>query len=200
MMQEKQFKDFDQDGLEFLANNGRPIPGSSLTNSPDTPYAWEQPPQFTELSPAIDALFLELTEPEAYHSIMDLVRNRMPVGDIAQVLLTDGFQKGMWNPDLLMLLIEPTMFMIIALAEKSGIQEYVTYEGEEDEPDDEEEQLSGIQEAIEIAKDKIVPKAKAGVFPKEIEERLEEFTPPEQPSLLEKPETNQPESILGREE
>lgn len=25
-MQEKQFKDFDQDGLEFLANNGRPIP------------------------------------------------------------------------------------------------------------------------------------------------------------------------------
>ena len=105
MMQEKQFKDFDQDGLEFLANNGRPIPGSSLTNSPDTPYAWEQAPQFVELQPAIDALFLELTEPEAYHSTMDLVKNGMPIGDIAQVLLTDGFQKGMWNPDLLMLLV-----------------------------------------------------------------------------------------------
>ena len=88
-----EFKDFDQEGLEFLANNGRPIPGSSLTNSPDAPYAWEQPPQFTELSPAIDALFLELSEPEAYHSIMDLVRNGVPVGDIAQVILTDGFQK-----------------------------------------------------------------------------------------------------------
>ena len=100
MTMQTEFKDFDQTGLDFLANNGRPIPGSSLTNSPDDPYAWEQPPQFTELSPAIDALFLELSEPEAYHSIMDLVRNGVPVGDIAQVILTDGFQKGMFNPDV----------------------------------------------------------------------------------------------------
>jgi len=200
MAEQTQFKDFDQDGLEFLANNGRPIPGSSLTNSPETPYAWEQPPQFVELQPAIDALFIELTEPEAYYSTMDLVRNEVPIADIAQVILTDGFQKGMWNPDLMLLLIEPTMYMIIAFAEKAGIQEYVTYQGEENEPDEEDEQLAGIEKAINIAEDRIVPKAKAGVFPKEIEERLEQFTPPEQPSLLEKPETNQPESLLGREE
>ena len=197
-MEEKQYKDFDQEGLEFLANNGRPIPGSSLTNSPETPYAWEQAPQFVELQPAMDALFLELTEPEAYHSTMDLVRNGMPIGDIAQVLLTDGFQKGMWNPDLLMLLVEPTMYMIIAFAEKADIQDYVTYEGEDEEPDDDDEQLAGIEEAINIAEDRIVPKAKAGIFPKEIEERLEKFTVPEQPSLLEKPQ--QSESLLGREE
>jgi len=197
---EKEYKNFDQEGLEFLANNGRPIPGSSLTNSPDTPYAWEKPPQFVELQPAMDALFLELTEPEAYHSTMDLVRNGMPIGDIAQVLLTDGFQKGMWNPDLLMLLLEPTMYMIIAFAEKAGIQDYITYEGEEDEPDDEDEELSQINQVTKIAQDKIVSKVKSGVFPKEIEERLEKFTAPEQPSLLEKPETNEPESLLGREE
>ena len=200
MANEIEYKDFDQEGLDFLANNGRPIPGSSLTNSPDTPYPWEQAPQFTELSPAIDSLFLELTEPEAYHSIMDLVRNGVPVGDIAQVILTDGFQKGMFNPDLMMLLVEPTMYMIIAFAEKAGIDDYITYQGEEDEEPDEEEQLTGIDQAISIAEDKIVPKAKAGVFPKEIEERLQEFIPPEQPSLLEKPEQNQPESLLSREE
>ena len=190
----------DVDDFIRLNSKAKPIAGQSLTNSPDTPYAWEQPPQFVELQPAIDALFLELTEPDAYHSIMDLVRNGMPIGDIAQIILTDGFQKGMWNPDLLMLLIEPTMFMIIAFAEKAGIQDYITYEGEEEEPDDDDEQLAGIEQAINIAEDKIVPKAKAGIFPKEIEERLEQFTPPEQPSLLEKPETNQPESLLGREE
>tara|TARA_X000001388_G_scaffold61873_2_gene47572 strand:- start:5230 stop:5832 length:603 start_codon:yes stop_codon:yes gene_type:complete len=200
MANEIEYKDFDQEGLDFLANNGRPIPGSSLTNSPDTPYPWEQAPQFTELSPAIDSLFLELTEPEAYHSVMDLVRNGVPVGDIAQVILTDGFQKGMFNPDLMMLLVEPTMYMIIAFAEKAGIDDYITYQGEEDEEPDEEEQLTGIDQAISIAEDKIVPKAKAGVFPKEIEERLQEFIPPEQPSLLEKPEQNQPESLLSREE
>ena len=199
MAEQTQFKNFDQDGLEFLANNGRPIPGSSLTNSPESKYAWEQPPQFVELQPAIDALFIELTEPEAYHSTMDLVRNEVPIADIAQVILTDGFQKGMWNPDLMLLLIEPTMYMIIAFAEKAGIQDYVTYQGEENEESDEDEQLTGIEQAISIAEDKIVPKAKAGVFPKEIEERLEKFTPPEKPSLLEKPETNEPESLLGRE-
>ncbi len=199
-MEKKEYKNFDQDGLEFLANNGRPIPGSSLTNSPDAPYAWEQPPQFVELQPAIDALFLELTEPESYHSIMDLVRNEVPIADIAQVILTDGFQKGMFNPDLMLLLIEPTMYMIISFAEKAGIEKYVTYQGEEDDESEEEEQLSGIEQAIKIAEDKIVPKAKAGVFPKEIEERLEKFTPPEKPSLLEKPETNESESLLGREE
>ena len=129
---------------------------------------------------------------------MDLVRNGMPIGDIAQVLLTDGFQKGMWNPDLLMLLVEPTMYMIIAFAEKAGIQDYVTYEGEDEEPADEDGQLAGIEEAINIAQDRIVPKAKAGVFPKEIEERLEKFNVPEQPSLLEKPQ--QSESLLGQEE
>jgi len=199
MAEQTQFKNFDQDGLEFLANNGRPIPGSSLTNSPESKYAWEQPAQFVELQPAIDALFIELTEPEAYHSTMDLVRNEVPIADIAQVILTDGFQKGMWNPDLMLLLIEPTMYMIISFAEKAGIQDYVTYQGEENEESDEDEQLTGIEQAISIAEDKIVPKAKAGVFPKEIEERLEKFTPPEQPSLLEKPETNEPESLLGRE-
>jgi len=200
MANKVEYKDFDQQGLEFLANNGRPIPGSSLTNSPESPYPWEKAPQFVEIQPAIDSLFVELSEPEAFHSLMDLVRNEVPVGDIAQVILTDGFQKGMWNPDLMLLLVEPTMYMIIAFAEKAGIQDYVTYEGEDDEPDEEDEQLEGIEKAIDIAQDRIVPKAKSGVFPKEIEERLEQFTPPEQPSLLEKPETSQPESLLDREE
>jgi len=94
----------------------------------------------------------------------------------------------MWNPDLMLLLIEPTMYMLIAFAEKAGIQDYITYQGEENEESTEEEQLTGIEQAISIAEDRIVPKAKAGVFPKEIEKRLEEFTPPKQPSLLDREE------------
>jgi hypothetical protein len=197
---EENYKDYDQEGLKFLSTNGRPIPGESLTNSPDAPYPWEQPPQFTELEPAIDALFIELTEPEAYHSIINLVDNKVPLGDIAQIILTDGFQKGMWNPDLLLLLIEPTMYMIMALAEKAGIMDAVVYQGEEEDIEDEDnEQLSSIEKAIDIAQDRVVPKAKAGVIPKDIETKLAEFTPPEQPSLLEKPDV-QRNSLLGKEE
>ena len=197
---EENYKDYDQEGLKFLSTNGRPIPGESLTNSPDATYPWEQPTQFTELEPAIDALFIELTEPEAYHSIINLVDNKVPLGDIAQIILTDGFQKGMWNPDLLLLLIEPTMYMIMALAEKAGIMDAVVYQGEEeDEEDENNEQLSSIEKAIDIAQDRVVPKAKAGVIPKDIETKLAEFTPPEQPSLLEKPNV-QRNSLLGKEE
>ena len=197
---EENYKDYDQEGLKFLSTNGRPIPGESLTNSPDAPYPWEQPTQFTELEPAIDALFIELTEPEAYPSIINLVDNKVPLGDIAQIILTDGFQKGMWNPDLLLLLIEPTMYMIMALAEKAGIMDAVVYQGEEeDEEDENNEQLSNIEKAMDIAQDRVVPKAKAGVIPKDIETKLAEFTPPEQPSLLEKPDV-QRNSLLGKEE
>ena len=185
--------------LEFLSNNGRPIPGESLTNSSDTPYPWEQATQFTELSPAIDALFIEVTEPEAYHSIINLVDNRVPLGDITQIILTDGFQKGMWNPDLLLLLVEPTMYMIMALAEKAGIMDSVVYQGEEDEEDDNDQQLNTIEKAIDIAQDKVIPKVKSGVLPKDIATKLEGFTPPEQPSLLEKPEI-QNNSLLNKQE
>ena len=66
MMQEQNYKDYDQEGLNFLGSMQRPIPGQSLTNNPDNPYPWEQPPQFTELQPAIDALFIDMTEPESY--------------------------------------------------------------------------------------------------------------------------------------
>lgn len=196
---EENLKNYDQAGLEFLSTNGRPIPGSSLTNSKDSPYPWESPPQFTELQPAIDALFLELTEPEAYHSIINLIDNGLPVGDITQIVLTDGFQKGMWNPDLLLLLVEPTMYMILALAEKAGIMDAIIYRGEEEEDTDTDEQLTNIEKAIDIAQDRIVPKAKAGILPKEIEERLEGFVPPKQTGLLERTETPE-EGLLSKQE
>ena len=193
----------NKEGLEYLSTSGRPIPGSSLTNNPETPFPWEQPPKYVELSPAQDAIFLEITEPEAYHSLMDLVRNDLPIGNVAQIILRDGFQKGMWNPDLMVLLIEPVMYMLIGLAEKAGIHDYITYqdEQEEDGDDDEDSQLEGIEKAMEIAQERVVPKAKGGALPKVIEEKLENFEAPPQRSLLEKPEEDvQPESLLGKGE
>ena len=48
----------EQEGLEVLGQMQRPIPGQSLTNSPDTPYPWEQPTEFTEIQPAIESMFI----------------------------------------------------------------------------------------------------------------------------------------------
>lgn len=197
--QNLQFQDYDQNGLEFLSTNGRPVPGQSLTNSPDTPYPWETPPEYTDLNPAIDALFIELTEEDVYFSILGMIEDDVSVGEITQLVLFDGFQKGLWNPDLLMLLIEPTMYMVLALAEKAGIPDIKLYQGEENDPDDIEDQVSGIEQAIEIAKDKIVPKMQKGEIPETIVEKIEDFVPPERPSLLERTEQEpRPDSLLAK--
>jgi hypothetical protein len=193
--------DYSQEGLQFLANNGGPIPGESLTNSPDSPFPWEGETTFNELTPAIDAVFLELTEPETFHTLMDAINKDIPVGDLAQIILYAGFTKGFWNPDLMLLLIEPVMYMLLALSEKAGIEDPVIYRGEEEEADDPEDQLEGLEKAIEVAKDKIIPKIKKGYMPRKIEEKIEEFVPPEEPSLLAPSTEERPQlSLLDKEE
>ena len=192
---------YDQEGLEFLANNGAPIPGQSLTNNPDTPYPWEGETAFTEVSPAIDAFFIEVTEPETYHTLMQSLNDGMNIGDITQILLYDGFTKGLWNPDLMLLLIEPIMYMLLGLAEQAGIPDPILYRDEEKEPDDPEDQLAGLENAIQVAKDKIVPKAKKGQLPKDVEEKLKNFSPTEEAGLLapDRIEEDSPPNLLDKE-
>lgn len=200
-MAEVEYKNFEQEGLDFLANRGRPIPGQSLTNSPDEAYAWEKTPQFTNLQSATDALFVELTEPEVYDSVLTMIEQGESIANVAQVILYDGFQKGMFNPDLMMLLIEPTMYMLMALAEKGGIDDYKIYNGEEEDELDDESELEGMDRVMDVAKQKLAPKMKSGVLPRDIEAKIDELEIPERPSLLEKQEMPQQEpSLLDRGE
>ena len=200
-MAEVEYKNFEQEGLDFLANRGRPIPGQSLTNSPDEAYAWEKTPQFTNLQAATDALFVELTEPEVYDSILTMIEQGESIANVAQVILYDGFQKGMFNPDLMMLLIEPTMYILMALAEKGGIDDYKIYDGEEEDELDDESELEGMDKVMDVAKQKLAPKMKSGVLPRDIEAKIDELEIPERPSLLERQEMPQEEpSLLDRGE
>lgn len=200
-MAEVEYKNFEQEGLDFLANRGRPIPGQSLTNSPDEAYAWEKTPQFTNLQSATDALFVELTEPEVYDSVLTMIEQGESIANVAQVILYDGFQKGMFNPDLMMLLIEPTMYILMALAEKGGIDDYKIYNGEEEDELDDESELEGMDRVMDVAKQKLAPKMKSGVLPRDIEAKIDELEIPERPSLLERQEMPQEEpSLLDRGE
>jgi hypothetical protein len=180
----------DRAGLEFLATQGAPVPGESLTNSPDQAYAWEQAPQFTSVQPALDATFLELTEPDAYHELVKLMRQGVPIGQLTDIIIYKGFTSGLWNPDLAMLLLEPMMYLLIALATHAGIDEPVL----DDEPDtmEADEQLTEVQKAIEMAKEKIVPELKLKGIPREIQQRVDTLEIPERPT--------EPSSLLSREE
>ena len=175
----------------------RPIPGQGLTNDPENPYPWERPPEFTELEEGVQYVFGRLIEPEIYTSVMNVVEDGTPLMNITQGILFKGFTEGKWNPDLMMLLAEPTTYMLMALAERADI-DFKIYSGEEDD-DDNDAALFDIKVSKEKIKEmrsfdttKQIPK---GVIPKEIEEQIEEL-----PSggLLSKPEEESNDSVLGR--
>ena len=114
-----------------------PIPGESLTSSPDNAKAWERPPQYVNEDRAMEALYLLLTDQDKLPSLINLIDSGTPIDEIAQVILYQGYTAGQYNPDLMLTMIEPTIYLLIAIADYAEIKDYTLYEGEEDDPDTE---------------------------------------------------------------
>ena len=64
--------------------------------------------------------------------ILDAMEDDIPVMDITRFILFQGFTEGLWNADLLLLLIEPA-YMLVALAERALIEPVVYKEEDQDE-------------------------------------------------------------------
>ena len=114
-----------------------PIPGESLTSSPDNAKSWERPSQYVNEDRAMEALYLLLTDQDKLPSLINLMDSGTPIDEIAQVILYQGYTAGQYNPDLMLSMIEPTIYLLIAIADYAEIKDYVLYEGEEDDPDTE---------------------------------------------------------------
>ena len=112
-----------------------PTPGESLTSSPDMPQAWERPPQFTEQDEAMEEIYLEITSDDNLMPVINLINDGVPLDQLAQVILYRGYTQGKFNPDLMLMLAEPTIYLLIAIADYADIKDYVLYEGEEDDPE-----------------------------------------------------------------
>jgi hypothetical protein len=196
-------EEYNQEGIDALVNSSRPIPGQSLTDNPEQSYPWESPPEFTDFRQAFNYLAEELLEEDIYVPLMVAMGQGVPIADITLQLLQRGFQEGKWNPDLFMMLLEPTMYLLLALAEKAGIEPRLYGDEEEDlEPEEENENLAlQAKNLEELTKEKVgdMPKAPEGVLPAEIVEEIETLEVPE--SLLARPEPQeQPASLLERPE
>tara|TARA_R100000315_G_scaffold12011_1_gene3850 strand:- start:220 stop:834 length:615 start_codon:yes stop_codon:yes gene_type:complete len=186
-----------------------PIPGQSLTNSEDSRQPWEQPPVFTNIKQAREAVFLEILKEENLEVIINLLDDGMSVAKVTEMLLFIGYSKGQFNPDLMMLLAEPVMYMLLALCEAVGIEPIVNTDDGDDPEEmtaEENEQVSKIlkgQEAVlrnPNAMENMQKDLATTEIPAEIKQRLEgvDFKGIRE-SLLAKPDTpNQPESLLQR--
>ena len=190
---------FIQGGLE----RGKAVPGQSLTNDPSQPYNWEKPSEYTNPREAMLYVFESLTVPETTTNILLSLNKGVGVIDIASITLYSGFLEGKWNPDLMMILMEPTMYMLMALAEKADIK-YNLEAGDETAPiemsgDKAVETLQkGINELDRIrnvAASRVNPQS----VPQDVRKIIEEKELP--PSLLQRvEEETQSKSLLGKEE
>ena len=107
-----------------------PVPGEALTQSPEQRLPWEQPSKHTEVKPVMEEIFLQITERENLIELLGLFMKKQPVDEIAQVILYKGATSGLFNMDLMLMLVEPTMYLLIAIAEEYDI-EPVIYEGQD---------------------------------------------------------------------
>jgi len=187
-----------------------PIAGQSMTADPNSKQAWDGPPEFSSVREASEAIFLDLLKKENLKNIIDLLQQGTPVSDIAQVLLMTGFSKGQFNPDTLLLLIEPVMYMIMAIGDKFGIEDVKIYRGEEEDDMDDEDDISvgenreDIQESFQniFRGRSISPDLRKTIESSEIEKKL---TGVDVESLMAQPEAElepeiEEESLMAREE
>ena len=166
-----------------------PIPGQSLTNDPNNPQPYERPPEFTKKKDALEAIFSNMVAEDVYVPMMQAILEGTTVMEMTQVLLFEGFRQGKWNPDLFIMLVEPTAYIIMALAERADIDYEIDREGQEPEAD------SVISEKFDKIGDKIQKgQVKDGIIPDEIEEKIEQLPVD---SLIAKPE---PEAEVVEEE
>ena len=188
----------------------RPVSGQSLTNDPDSKRPWEQPPIYTDIQSAVMSIVADSYEKETYKMIALELADGMPVGSMASMILQAGFQEGKWNPDLMMLLIEPTMYILAAIAEQCGI-DYLLYEGDTFESYEEDEEKIEEQTATNFKdmnskmrqelkfKDLRPAQITKQAVPEEALEVIEDFEPPQEVvSLLARKKEESNNSLLER--
>lgn len=177
----------------------RSIPGEGMSNDPDNPYSFEQAPEFVVHREALEYLFVTITDEEKYVDILMAIEQGVPIMELTQVILFKGFTEGKWNPDLMLLLAEPLAFMLMALAERQGIDYVITRDDVEEDAESERKlSTTGLEKRLK-EKQKAALQGKTNTLPTEIIERIEEV--PVVESLLakkEEPETT-PDSLLGQQ-
>ena len=187
--------------LADLKAKGAPVPGQALTNSPDQPYAWEQPAEFASPREALMSVTDSILDEEVLPSLLDTIHDGTGLTDIASVLLYNGFTQGKWNPDTMMLLMEPTLYLLMFVADQANIEYIIDTEGAKEENFISQKDIDRVAKeegdtVFEMLKNSVLDKGidEASV-PKEILERVAS----EVPSILERQQQpTDDESLLMR--
>jgi hypothetical protein len=185
-----------------------PIPGQSLTNSPDQPYPWERPPEITTQKEAMNKIFLEIIKPDNMETLGTAMSDGIPIAGLAEVLIKTSFQKGKINPDLAITLMEPVMYMLLSVAEKIGVDPVLSDDEEDDRSAELEDPKVG-EENVKFTKRqeptslKELPSRSTSIptAPPEIKQQLDKLdTSKVRESILQKQQPQANSSLLNKSE
>jgi len=182
---------FSQEGMDELVNlssQGGAIPGQSLMNDPEQSQPWEKPAKFSNPREALDSIVTELLQPEPMKNIVAALANGAAVADLSVAVLYSKFSSGDINPDVMLLLVEPVMYIIMAVGEEANIKYNI--EGNDldefDDEDDEEENQEKLNEFKNaftdikkgaIKKDVAPTNINSGVVPNSLLDKVKEQGP-----------------------
>ena len=142
-----------------------PTPGESLTKNPEEKFPWEQASEYTEVRPFMEDLFLQLTEDkDRYVKLLVSFMQKISIADTTQMILYTSWRAGKINTDLMLLLIEPVMYLLIAMAEQAEIEPVIYDEEDVDEPSQEDADLY-VEESQKMAEMKPEKIRKSSVEP-----------------------------------
>jgi len=179
--------------LTELIKKGRAIPGQSLVNNPQTPYNWEKPAKFANPREALKSISDELLQKEALESIVFSLADGVAVEDLTSSILFAKFYKGDINPDTLLTLIQPIMYLVMAIGDEGGVNFNIeANDVNEIDPEEEEEKIQEFKSLIASGPKNLKNSNKTkelniqkGVLPESLLTRVKEETPKIQ-SLLNK--------------
>ena len=167
----------DQQAIETMRPFDGPIAGQSLTNSPESTQPFEGPPEYTNIREATQAIFMSLLEDEMIMEVWRMMSNGTPIGDITKMLLVAGLSQGKFNADLMVLLVEPVMYMLLAIAEKVGIKN-VKIDADDSDllPNDQERATAELSEDASLRNEMRNPQRfsdlKVNISPDQIDQEL----------------------------
>jgi len=173
---------------EYYAKMDRPMPGESLTEDPEAPQPYTSTTEFSVPQEAIDYIFDEMTQEENYSSIIQSLLDGTTVMELTRLILFSGFNEGKFNPDLMVILIEPTAYLIMGLAERAGVEYTVMADDEEDmfgvtvDPLEMKEPSEEAQAALDMVEGADLPEAPT----ESLMARPPPPPPTEQPSLMQR--------------
>tara|TARA_R100000656_G_scaffold89437_1_gene65244 strand:+ start:136 stop:693 length:558 start_codon:yes stop_codon:yes gene_type:complete len=176
----------DKELIAHHSRMDRPVPGEGMLTDPANPMPWESPPRFSSVIQASEYIFGQFVDEDLNPVILDAMEDGIPIMDITRFILFKGFTDGLWNPDLLLLLVEPTAYILLALAERALIDPLIYHEEDQDDISEEMQTFTDNEALADLKNYSPEAGIPEGALSESITKKIEKL-PKGRKSLLEKP-------------